>query len=122
MVVPSWYTGKLGSERSNTTSQKGISRSGVVVMAYLMRRKNMNFSDVATFVAGKRPIVCPNLGFLKQLQLYEQMKYDLEGDTPAHAEYKQLRMKSYLTDELVRWRGRALVTFFSECFQMTPQK
>lgn len=50
----------------------GISRSGTIVTAYLMRKYGMTFAEALHFVQQKRPIVDPNPGFVKQLQKYER--------------------------------------------------
>lgn len=41
-------------------------------MAYLMKELGMNFYDALNFCRSKRPIVCPNMGFVRQLQEYER--------------------------------------------------
>jgi protein-tyrosine phosphatase len=45
----------------------GISRSSTVVIYYLMKHKKMRFEDAFEFVKKKRPIACPNFGFLNTL-------------------------------------------------------
>lgn len=47
-------------------SQKGISRSGTVVIAYFMSRLGYNFYDAADFVCEKRP----SNNFLKWKQIF----------------------------------------------------
>ncbi|CAF0835450.1 unnamed protein product [Adineta ricciae] len=54
----------------------GISRSTTVTLAYLMKTYNATASEAFKFVRKRRPIVCPNLGFLRQLIDYE---YELFG-------------------------------------------
>ncbi|PRP83472.1 putative dual specificity phosphatase, catalytic domain protein [Planoprotostelium fungivorum] len=92
-------TDEFITEALNTGSilvhcQKGVSRSSTVVMAYLMKLKDIGFNEAADFVISKRPIVCPNIGFMRQLQLYEDMKCQLEGTTVPHKRYRRLRLKS----------------------------
>jgi protein-tyrosine phosphatase len=50
----------------------GISRSTSVVVGYLMAFQRMSFKDALAAVARVRPIVNPNSGFRKFLQIYEQ--------------------------------------------------
>ena len=50
----------------------GVSRSASIVIAYIMRTKHMSFKSAFDFVKERRPCICPNDGFHKQLQLYEQ--------------------------------------------------
>ena len=53
----------------------GMSRSAAIILMYLMRRdteKNMSFLNAWRFLKYKRPVIIPNLSFIKQLQAYEQ--------------------------------------------------
>jgi protein-tyrosine phosphatase len=49
----------------------GISRSTTVTLAYLMKTYNATLIETYKFLRHRRPIVCPNLGFLRQLIDYE---------------------------------------------------
>lgn len=71
-----------------------------------MSNLGYHFYDAADYVCEKRPVICPNLGFIKQLQLYEQMKFQFEGTSEAHVQYQRLRIKSLLMDEKTRWEGK----------------
>jgi len=51
--------------------QHGISRSSIV-MAYLMKTRNMTNLEAFELVKAKRPIVDPNFGFLTQLQKFDE--------------------------------------------------
>lgn len=53
--------------------QAGISRSASVMIAYLMKSRDLEYNEALSFITSKRSIVCPNLGFRYQLQLYEMM-------------------------------------------------
>ena len=48
----------------------GISRSATVVCAYLIASTKMSASDAISFAIFRRNVVCPNIGFRKQLQTY----------------------------------------------------
>jgi protein-tyrosine phosphatase len=48
----------------------GISRSVSLVMAYLIKCKEMSYSEVKLFVKSKRKVAQPNPGFEKQLKDY----------------------------------------------------
>eukprot|EP01016_Furgasonia_blochmanni_P034008 TRINITY_DN3619_c0_g1_i6.p1 TRINITY_DN3619_c0_g1~~TRINITY_DN3619_c0_g1_i6.p1 ORF type:complete len:261 (+),score=43.43 TRINITY_DN3619_c0_g1_i6:70-783(+) len=50
----------------------GVSRSSTIVIAYLMKKKNMPFEKALKFVKKKRFVISPNLGFGKQLIKYEK--------------------------------------------------
>jgi len=48
----------------------GISRSATVVCAYLIATMRMTSDEALVAVRAKRRIVCPNIGFLRQLEEY----------------------------------------------------
>lgn len=48
----------------------GISRSATVVCAYLIATSDMRAAEAIAHTQIKRRIVCPNLGFRKQLEVY----------------------------------------------------
>lgn len=57
---------------------QGVSRSAIVVCAYLVATTSMNAPESIAYVQGKRSIVSPNFGFRKQLQAWGAQYY---GDT-----------------------------------------
>jgi len=61
---------------------RGSSRSGAVVIAYVMRRRRMTFVEALRFVQSRRSIVNPNPGFVQQLLQYEKQLF---GDGAASA-------------------------------------
>eukprot|EP00347_Sterkiella_histriomuscorum_P013896 403362943 len=72
----------------------GVSRSSSCVIAYLMSEHDMSYWDSLYFVRKQRSVVCPNLGFAKQLQKYEtilherktlQKSMDYQQKRPAHS-------------------------------------
>lgn len=46
----------------------GISRSATIVISYLVQKQNMTLQNALQLVREKRPCICPNPGFLKQLK------------------------------------------------------
>ncbi len=50
----------------------GISRSTSCVIAYLMKERGFEFWNALNFVRSRRSIICPNMGFMRQLQEYEK--------------------------------------------------
>jgi protein-tyrosine phosphatase len=48
----------------------GISRSSTLVIAYLMKKLKISYSEAFSFVKRKRPMACPNRGFQEQLRLW----------------------------------------------------
>jgi len=57
----------------------GISRSATVVCAYLVATTPMTAPEAIDFAISKRPIVCPNLGFRRQLETYSIQFYSGKG-------------------------------------------
>ncbi|KAF2441602.1 dual specificity protein phosphatase 12 [Karstenula rhodostoma CBS 690.94] len=63
----------------------GKSRSATCVIAYLMQKHHISVSEALSQVQQARPIVEPNEGFMKQLELYGQMQTpESVEDTPAY--------------------------------------
>mmetsp|Transcript_10686 Transcript_10686/g.18793 ORF Transcript_10686/g.18793 Transcript_10686/m.18793 type:complete len:319 (+) Transcript_10686:181-1137(+) len=52
--------------------QMGVSRSATVIIAYLMKYRSMSRIEAYSHVKQRRPMVNPNPGFWKQLELYGQ--------------------------------------------------
>jgi len=90
LVVPLWdsdvsnihqFFGKAGEIIDTTEKSKGtvlvhcvagISRSTTLVLAYLMKYKNMSLKDAYNLVKSKRKIIKPNPGFWSQLVEFEK--------------------------------------------------
>ncbi|ESZ93255.1 hypothetical protein SBOR_6355 [Sclerotinia borealis F-4128] len=53
----------------------GISRSGTIVLGYVMREKNLNREQALLFVRAKRSRVYPNTGFWEQLGIWHECHY-----------------------------------------------
>ncbi|CAG8505705.1 11235_t:CDS:2, partial [Diversispora eburnea] len=67
--------------------QAGISRSPSVLIAYIMRSRQISFDKALEFVKKQRPVTCPNQGFRNQLRLYESMKYQITKASPKYWGY-----------------------------------
>jgi protein-tyrosine phosphatase len=52
--------------------RNGVSRSGLVVLAYLMARKGWSRDEALAFVRSRRPVVRPNPAFMHLLSEWEQ--------------------------------------------------
>ena len=77
-LLPHWnHTYKFISEAKKSGGKclvhcrMGISRSSSTVCAYLMREKLWTKSQALEYVKECRSIICPNDGFLEQLDEYE---------------------------------------------------
>jgi len=49
----------------------GVSRSATIVIAYLMKYENYSFEKAIEHVFEARPVICPNIGFLKLLKEFK---------------------------------------------------
>ncbi|TGO25790.1 hypothetical protein BPAE_0072g00100 [Botrytis paeoniae] len=55
----------------------GISRSGTVVLGYVMRERTLDREEALAFVRQKRLRVQPNLGFWEQLSIWHDYHHDV---------------------------------------------
>ena len=59
----------------------GMSRSATIVVAYLMWKRKLSLNEAIKFVKNKRPVISPNLNFMRQLEIFEELlkkkNYDL---------------------------------------------
>ena len=71
---------------------EGAGRSGVFIMAYLMRRRNMSYDRALEVVRTSRSIVKPTKSFAEQLGLWEQLLEsngeEESSETPASSDDK----------------------------------
>jgi protein-tyrosine phosphatase len=51
----------------------GVSRSSSIVIAYIMYKYNLTLEEAFQYVKSKRPIVQPNVGFMRQLKGLEPL-------------------------------------------------
>lgn len=51
----------------------GVSRSATIVLAYLMRLKELTYERALQFLKTKRPDVMPNVGFIQKLLELEEL-------------------------------------------------
>ena len=54
----------------------GISRAATIVIAYLMKTRNMTLTQAYGLVKEKRPVISPNSGFQVQLETYEERLFE----------------------------------------------
>ena len=64
---------------------QGISRSGAVVIAYVMRSLGLDYEAALSRVRARRAVVAPNPGFTDQLRLWRELGFCV-FTTEAHAE------------------------------------
>ncbi|KFX86739.1 hypothetical protein V490_08891 [Pseudogymnoascus sp. VKM F-3557] len=76
---------------------QGISRSGSIVIAYLMRDLSLDYATALSLAKESRPLIAPNQGFEAQLNVWGQCKYDIFIHDPGSAiprekyAYKELK-------------------------------
>ncbi|KAK2761322.1 hypothetical protein FQN54_001844 [Arachnomyces sp. PD_36] len=85
--------------------RQGISRSGSFVVAYLMRKLQIPYPEALSLAEESRSLVCPNDGFHRQLQIWEQCKFNVY--TPSSADNAKKEKPAYKAwkderDDLVR--------------------
>ncbi|CAD8125201.1 unnamed protein product [Paramecium sonneborni] len=56
--------------------QMGISRSAVIVLAYLIKKDLIGAREALEYVEKRRPIIFPNNGFLRQLGAFERQVFN----------------------------------------------
>jgi len=62
----------------------GVSRSATVVIAWIMKHKEMSVDNALAMVQSIRPQVKPNNGFMRQLMLFEMMQYSVNPLFPKY--------------------------------------
>ena len=58
---------------------EGVSRSASVVCAYLISEYGMEFEEAIQHVKARRNCICPNIGFLNQLEALAEAKKNQSG-------------------------------------------
>ena len=56
---------------------QGISRSGAVIVAYLMRQQAIDYESALELARESRAMIMPNSGFVDQLRLWHAMGYSI---------------------------------------------
>ena len=82
------YSRKLLTFLFNLLSLVGVSRSASVVIAYVMARKKIALKEALQLVRQSRQHVKPNMGFHKQLQVFEAMNFAIDKDSLVYRTYK----------------------------------
>jgi hypothetical protein len=72
-------TSAQGSSGVLVNCGQGISRSATMVIAYIMRKHSAKLDDVLATVRAKRKVK-PNLNFMAQLKVWEEIGYEIWED------------------------------------------
>ncbi|KAJ3443841.1 map kinase phosphatase with leucine-rich repeats protein [Anaeramoeba flamelloides] len=70
----------------------GVSRSATAIISYLMKKEEISYEKAEQMVSSKRRQIAPNVAFVEQLKLWEQLNYRLEGDSEKHLSFKRLQI------------------------------
>ncbi|XP_066143713.1 dual specificity protein phosphatase MPK-4-like [Euwallacea fornicatus] len=92
----------------------GVSRSSTVVIAYIMKKYQLSYSEAFERVKAKRHIVFPNQGFVTQLKLYKDMNHTIDA---SNMKYKLFRLN--LASDRVR-KVKILPHNFIDLIQPDP--
>lgn len=65
---------------------QGISRSVAIIIVYLMKSYKLNYQQALHAIKRKKNDVEPNEGFIKQIEIFEKMKFKLDK---SNDDYKQ---------------------------------
>ena len=74
-----------------------------MVCAYLMSTEGLSVSEAVDSVRAKRRVICPNIGFMQQLRLWEEMGCRLEDSNP---QYRSAADRHPVSDVLRGLRAR----------------
>lgn len=101
-IIDGAIASKQGTGRILVHCQAGISRSPMVVTAYLMKRKGMTLKAALGQIIHVRPQIRPNAGFLQQLKEMEMQLYgscSLEVDELPKQEMDRLALFEELKEQ-----------------------
>jgi len=69
----------------------GVSRSASVIVAYLMKIESLSVKDALSSLREASSKVCPNKGFMEQLQMFEEMGCRIDPMHPVYKSFKASR-------------------------------
>ena len=69
-----------------------------------MYKKRISFSEAQNILLEIRPIICPNEGFVEQLELFGKMGFKLAGDSEFHSSihFKYAQDHNWLLKRMLR--------------------
>ncbi|KAG5474314.1 hypothetical protein LSCM1_03094 [Leishmania martiniquensis] len=77
----------------------GVSRSASIVAAYVMKKYGVSLGDALRLIRCTRPVIQPNLGFQRQLSIWETLRsYRIVDEWSAKVLALQARTKSNLVE------------------------
>lgn len=88
-------------------SDKGVSRSATVMVAYLMRARNLSLEKSLTLVKEKRKIK-PNNNFMEQLEVWDARRYNIWIDSVEAIPTPKTEYSAFLSKRAERLQEAAL--------------
>uniref|UniRef100_A0A8D9A3F3 Dual specificity protein phosphatase 12 n=1 Tax=Cacopsylla melanoneura TaxID=428564 RepID=A0A8D9A3F3_9HEMI len=76
----------------------GMSRSATIVIAYLMKHHKLDVTTAFDRVKSCRDVICPNDGFMHQLELYGRMHCALDLNFPPYKLYRLKKLSQIVKD------------------------
>lgn len=76
-----------GKGRVLVHCQAGVSRSPTIVAAYIMREKQLSAQQALDIIKLRRSFIEPNRGFMEQLDLYHELRYNVDQTEAAYRRF-----------------------------------
>ncbi|KAF2738935.1 phosphatases II [Polyplosphaeria fusca] len=83
---------------------QGVSRSGSVVVALLMRRLGLSFDEALERARESRPIIMPNPGFADQLRVWEEVGFSIYEEREKEGEEGGKVKERVLKKRYTEWK------------------
>ncbi|XP_048738344.1 dual specificity protein phosphatase 12-like isoform X1 [Ostrea edulis] len=96
----------------------GCSRSATIVIAYLMNKNKATYEESLELVKGRRPMVCPNEGFVSQLLLFEEMGCVIDRTHEKYRQYKLKQLATKLQGSTPEERSKLQLDYFETAEEM----
>ncbi|CAD8111378.1 unnamed protein product [Paramecium sonneborni] len=101
----------------------GVSRSAATVIAYLMRKQGMSFSEAFQFTRLKRSVVCPNFGFQRQLKQFEKELQGVNGKSDTdNTQQLQISQQQQIIKPITQQQQLSNLTIQPHSIQITEKK
>jgi dual specificity phosphatase 12 len=76
----------------------GVSRSAAIAVGFLMKQKQIRYLDALKLVQTARSSVNINSGFVKQLLLYQKLRYSIDQNSQEYLRFKTQHESAYTTN------------------------
>ena len=96
----------------------GCSRSATIVIAYLMYKNKVTYAEALETVKSRRPMVCPNEGFVSQLLLFEEMGCKIDKTHEKYRQYMLKKLANNLQSSTAEERCKLQAAYFDTAEEM----